>query len=107
MRLHGRNAERWWTHERAEDRYDYLYSAAELRPFAEAAESAGPLVRKRYLYLNNHFAAKAVANAVVLKHQLGQPVPGTYPAEFVDRYPEVADLVELWGSEGTSLPLDP
>ena len=93
MRLHGRNARQWWTHDQAEDRYDYLYTASELRPFAEAAEAAGPLVRKRYLYLNNHFAAKAVANAVVLKHQLGQEIPGTYPAEFVDRYPEVADLV--------------
>src|SRR5262249_2407329 len=25
MRLHGRNAEKWWRHEKSEDRYDYLY----------------------------------------------------------------------------------
>ena len=31
MRLHGRNADRWWRHDRAEDRYDYLYSSTELR----------------------------------------------------------------------------
>ena len=30
MRLHGRNAAQWWTHEKAEDRYNYLYSADEL-----------------------------------------------------------------------------
>ena len=27
MRLHGRNAKQWWTHEKAEDRYNYLYTA--------------------------------------------------------------------------------
>ena len=26
MRLHGRNATQWWTHEKSEDRYNYLYS---------------------------------------------------------------------------------
>ena len=38
LRLHGRNAAQWWTHEKSEDRYNYLYSADELKPFAEAAE---------------------------------------------------------------------
>ena len=32
MRLHGRNAAQWWTHDKSEDRYNYLYSAAELEP---------------------------------------------------------------------------
>jgi len=65
MRLHGRNAANWWEHEAAEDRYNYLYSAAELAPFAESSEVARRLVRKLYLYMNNHFEAKAVANAVI------------------------------------------
>ncbi len=30
LRLHGRNADAWWNHEQAEDRYNYLYSPAEL-----------------------------------------------------------------------------
>jgi uncharacterized protein YecE (DUF72 family) len=93
MRLHGRNAQQWWTHERSEDRYDYLYSGDELKPFAETAQEARKAVRKAYLYMNNHFAAKAVANAAMLKRQLGQPVPGDYPPEFVARYPELAGIV--------------
>jgi uncharacterized protein YecE (DUF72 family) len=93
MRLHGRNAEKWWRHEAAEERYDYHYAADELRPFAQAATEASRKVRKLYAYLNNHFAAKAVANAVVLRRQLGQATPGTYTPEFVERYPEVAELV--------------
>ena len=93
MRLHGRNAEKWWRHEAAEERYDYHYSVEELRPFAQAASEASRKVRKLYAYLNNHFAAKAVANAVVLKQQLGQATPGTFPPEFVERYSDVAGLV--------------
>lgn len=93
MRLHGRNAEKWWRHEAAEERYDYLYTADELRPFAEAASAASRHARRVLVYMNNHFAAKAVANAVVLKHQLGQPTPGTFLPEFLSRYPEAAALV--------------
>ena len=55
MRLHGRNAEQWWEHEKSEDRYNYLYSAAELRPFAEAVRTAKALVKKQYVYLEQPF----------------------------------------------------
>lgn len=95
LRLHGRNAAQWWKHERSEDRYNYLYSAEELQPFAEAAETASREVKKAYLYANNHFSAKSVANAAILKHQLGQPVPGEYPEEFVERYPDLKGIVKL------------
>jgi uncharacterized protein YecE (DUF72 family) len=93
MRLHGRNAAQWWKHDKAEDRYNYLYSAGELTSFSETAGAARRLVKKFYLYFNNHFASKAVVNAVMIKHQLGEPVPGTYPKEFVERYPETASIV--------------
>lgn len=95
MRLHGRNAAKWWTHEKSEDRYDYLYSTEELKPFAETADAARRLVKKLYLYMNNHFAAKAVANAAMLKHQLGMPVPGEYRPEFVAAYPQLAGVVTV------------
>jgi uncharacterized protein YecE (DUF72 family) len=94
MRLHGRNAEKWWRHEKSEDRYDYLYSPAELKPFAETAAAVRTIVRKAYLYLNNHFAAKAVADAVELKHQLGQPVTGEYRPALVAAYPFLAQIPE-------------
>jgi uncharacterized protein YecE (DUF72 family) len=93
MRLHGRNAEKWWKHDKSEDRYNYLYSADELKPISETAAAARRLVKKFYLYFNNHFASKAVVNAVMIKKQLGEPVTGVYPAEFVERYPETASIV--------------
>ena len=95
LRLHGRNAAQWWTHDTSEDRYNYLYSAEELEPFAEAAADAARKVKKAYMYANNHFSAKSVANAAILKHQLGQPLPGEYPEEFVERYPDLKGLVRL------------
>lgn len=97
MRLHGRNAAQWWDHGEAEDRYDYLYAPTELAPFAEAAGQASADGKKVVLYLNNHFSAKAVANASVLRHQLGQDVPGEYPREMIDRYPDLAGIVTTGG----------
>ena len=94
MRLHGRNAEHWWRHEKSEDRYDYLYSEGELKEFSETADAARRLVKKLYLYTNNHFSAKSVANAAMIKKQLGEPLDGEYTEEFVARYPELAGAVK-------------
>lgn len=93
MRLHGRNAEKWWRHDHADDRYDYFYSDDELKAFVETADAARELVKKTYLYTNNHYSAKSVANAVMIKKQLGEPIEGTYSDAFVARYPELADSV--------------
>ena len=94
LRLHGRNAAQWWKHDKSEDRYNYLYSTEELEPFADAAQTASRSVKKAYLYANNHFSAKSVANAAILKHQLGQYVPGDYPEAFTDAYPDLKGIVK-------------
>ena len=96
LRLHGRNAAQWWKHEKSEDRYNYLYSAGELETFADAVkEATAREVKKAYLYANNHFSAKSVANAAILKHQLGQDVPGEYPGEMIERYPDLKGIVKI------------
>jgi uncharacterized protein YecE (DUF72 family) len=101
MRLHGRNAAAWWRHEKSEDRYNYLYSAGELQEFSDIAGAAHALVKKSYLYTNNHFASKSVVNAVMLKAQLGQPIDGGYPPEMLTQYPELQSLVT---SQRTPMP---
>jgi len=93
MRLHGRNAAQWWTHDKSEDRYNYLYNAGELREFSETAKAAKELVKKSYLYTNNHFSSKSVVNAVMLKAQLGEPLEGEYPEALIEAFPEVRALV--------------
>ena len=95
LRLHGRNADKWWRHDKSEDRYDYLYSDDELKEFTETASAARELVKKAYLYTNNHFSAKSVANAAMIKRQLGEPIDGEYPPEFVERFPDLAGVVTV------------
>ncbi len=89
LRLHGRNAANWWRPAASEDRYNYLYSGEELREFSETARAAQALVKKTYLYTNNHYSAKSVANAAMIKQQLDEPLGGTYSPEFIARYPEM------------------
>jgi uncharacterized protein YecE (DUF72 family) len=95
MRLHGRNAADWWSHEKSEDRYNYLYTAAELDPIVEDIEEASRDVKKTYVYANNHFSAKSVATAATIKHKLGQDLDGEYPETFVERYPDLKSLVRI------------
>jgi uncharacterized protein YecE (DUF72 family) len=99
MRLHGRNAAQWWRHVHRDDRYNYLYSSGELQEFSDAAGAAATIVKKAYLYTNNHFSSKAVVNAVMLKSQLGDPIDGLYPPELVEAYPEIAGLVQTTAVE--------
>jgi uncharacterized protein YecE (DUF72 family) len=95
MRLHGRNAKNWWKHSKSEDRYDYLYTPGELKEFTDVADAAKTLVRKLYLYTNNHFSAKSIANAAMIKSQLGEPVEGEYPEAFVERFPDMRGIVSV------------
>jgi len=90
MRLHGRNAKQWWKHQSSEDRYNYLYADSELSEFVETVDAARTLVKKLYLYTNNHFSAKSVANAAMIKKQLGEPLNGEYREEFLAEYPALA-----------------
>jgi len=92
MRLHGRNAAEWWKHRASEDRYNYLYTREELAPIVESAVAARELVRKAYLYMNNHFAAKSVANAAMVKDMIGEPPPAGLPHELVEAYPELGPI---------------
>jgi uncharacterized protein YecE (DUF72 family) len=97
LRLHGRNSAAWWEHDTAEDRYNYLYSAAELAPVAASVTKASAAGKKVVAYFNNHFSSKAVANAAILKHQLGDIPRGEYPREMTDRYPELRGVVATSG----------
>ena len=93
LRLHGRNAKEWWDHAESEDRYNYLYSAEELQPIANKVRDVRAMVKKAYLFLNNHFSAQSVANAVTLKRMLDEPITGRMPPELVERFPDLAGIV--------------
>jgi hypothetical protein len=51
------------------------------------------IVRKSYGYMNNHADAKSVANAIELKHFLGEHVPEDLNPDMLKRYPELKAIV--------------
>jgi hypothetical protein len=61
-------------------------------------------VKKAYMYANNHFSAKSVATAAILKHQLGQDVPGEYPETFVEHFPDLKGIVKILPRQGALIP---
>ena len=95
MRLHGRNADTGGSTRSPRIATTTSTRRIELEPFADAAEEASRHVKKAYLYTNNHFSAKSVANAATIKSKLGQPLPGEYPESFVERYPTLKGLVRI------------
>jgi uncharacterized protein YecE (DUF72 family) len=80
IRLHGRNVEGWWRQRRGEgpavrEKYDYLYSEAELRALLPEIERLAEEAEEVHVSFNNNNRDYPVRNAVMLKRLLGQPVP--------------------------------
>jgi uncharacterized protein YecE (DUF72 family) len=75
LRFHGRNAEQWFEHERAEQRYDYLYTPDELSGWLERIRTLEAATEELFIYFNNHFQGKAATNALQLANLLGEPLP--------------------------------
>lgn len=71
VRFHGRNAAKWYDHEQAYERYDYLYSAAELAEWVPRIKTLALQAEETYVFFNNHYDAQAVVNATELSEQLG------------------------------------
>jgi uncharacterized protein YecE (DUF72 family) len=70
IRLHGRNYDQWFEAENCADRYNYLYKSAELAGWKERIQSIADRAKTTFVVANNHFEAKAGANALQLKHML-------------------------------------
>jgi uncharacterized protein YecE (DUF72 family) len=88
VRLHGRNAKAWFDPKAGRDeKYDYLYSLDELKPWVEAIAAMGE-ADSLFVITNNHFQGKAVANAIQLARALGKevevppPLQAAYPHIF-------------------------
>ncbi len=70
VRFHGRNGDKWWRHERAEERYDYRYSSEELREWLPRLRRMATQSEELLVFFNNHFEGKALDNAQELKRLL-------------------------------------
>ncbi len=95
FRLHGRNYKNWFKQGESEtrhERYNYLYSPEELRPWAKRVQAASAEARQTFVIANNHFEGKAAANSLeMISLLLGEKVAG--PEPLVEAYPELVKYV--------------
>jgi uncharacterized protein YecE (DUF72 family) len=74
VRFHGRNAANWYGGEHSWSRYDYLYSAEELREWIQPVRELQGQVDDVLVFFNNHYSGSAVQNALQFAELLG-PAP--------------------------------
>jgi len=90
VRVHGRNYRDWFRKNAGPmERYDYLYPARELKPWAERTQemASHPRVQDVYVVTNNHVRGKGIANAMMLQAMLtGRKVEA--PETLVRAYPQ-------------------
>ncbi len=75
VRFHGRNAAKWWEHDEAHERYDYLYTPEELREWAPKVEAIAAQTKDTYLFFNNHYRGKSADNARTFAGMLALQLP--------------------------------
>ncbi len=63
IRFHGRNTAKWFEHEQAWERYNYLYSDDEMREWLDRTAKIAAQTEHTYVFFNNHYNAQAVQNA--------------------------------------------
>ena len=76
IRFHGRNYEQWWRGTN-ETRYEYLYRADELEPWAPRVVelAADPPVREVLTFFNNHRRGSAARNAEDFEAMVASRIP--------------------------------
>lgn len=99
LRLHGRNTEQWFRRDaERDDKYDYLYGESEIEELAAKARRIASVHDETTVVTNNHFAGKAVANALELRSSLsGELVPA--PSEIVEAFPRLRSRVRIEGQQ--------
>jgi uncharacterized protein YecE (DUF72 family) len=90
VRMHGRSGQNWFRKGAFQKRrYDYLYTAEELRPWVDRIRdiAARPTTKEMYAVTNNHNIGKAPANGAMIEAMLeGQKV--RVPPTLFARYRE-------------------
>lgn len=107
VRLHGRRYDTWFSdnpEQPASDRYNYLYTPAELEPWAGRIRSLASRASDVYVITNNHFQGKGVVNALQLISLLkGSKVK--VPENLRHHYPELEKIASEPAAEPTLFPL--
>jgi uncharacterized protein YecE (DUF72 family) len=102
VRLHGRRYDTWFSDDEtiaSFERYNYLYSEGELRPWAARVDKVAKAARDVYVITNNHYQGKGVVNALQLISMLKESKVKV-PEPLRVKYPELEKIA----SEGPREP---
>jgi uncharacterized protein YecE (DUF72 family) len=94
VRLHGRRYDTWFSDDPEKipgNRYDYLYSAAELAPWSERVRKLQKVSSKTFVIFNNHPQGKGLVNALQLLHALKKEKVKV-PEPLREHYPELNQI---------------
>jgi uncharacterized protein YecE (DUF72 family) len=109
VRLHGRRYDTWFTDDPAsppEERYNYLYSDAELETWTERIGHVAEHTRTTFVITNNHYQGKAIVNALQLIHLLTR-TNVKVPEQLRHHYPQLEVIADEPSREPTLFPLPP
>jgi len=76
VRFHGRNAEKWWEHDQAWQRYDYTYREPELREWIPRLRLLEEETEVVLVYANNHYRSQSVDTLRMLRSMLSEAPTG-------------------------------
>jgi len=89
VRLHGRNHDDWFREDAGRnDRYNYLYTEAELQPWVEKIRRMRKRVNELYVVTNNHYRGQAVVNAIEIQSAIGG-ARYPLPRQLTEAYPRL------------------
>ncbi len=106
VRLHGRRYDTWFSDDPElppHERYNYLYSQAELTPWAERIRTVQKRSRTTFVITNNHFEGKGVVNALQLINMLTRKKVKV-PELLRHHYPELEKIADEPPIEPTLFP---
>lgn len=71
VRLHGRNYDNWFKETATQNqRYNYLYTKSELKPWVEKIQSLAKNLSEVYVIANNHYKGQALVNTLQIMNML-------------------------------------
>ncbi len=109
FRFHGRREDTWFSDDPElprHERYNYLYSDAELEPWVKRIQKVAERADKTFVIANNHYEAKGVVNALQLINLLsGEKVK--VPDTLRNRYLQLDAIADAPAAEPTLFPMPP
>jgi len=96
IRLHGRRYDTWFSDDEvvpAHERYNYLYSVDELKPWAQRIEKVAEQSQEVFVITNNHFNGKAAVSALQLINLLSSDKVKV-PEPLREKYPQLDAIAD-------------